>query len=369
MKVNKKILILHENIGFGHTKVAEVVGEYVKEKYKGCDLLVTNVIGKYNPFIKYFITKIYFFMINYLPYLWEFLHEKKEISSFNRFFINLFIFLMKPSYRKIISDFKPDFVISTYAFSVGVASKLKDEGFRFKLIGLVTDFNVHGYWIYDNVDYYCIPFSNSINKELKSKISGKIVVTGIPVSNVFYRKKDKNFLRNKLGFKQDVPLILIVGGGEGIGKISEINYTIDNLKYDLQKAIITGTNIRLFNKLLKTKNKKFTKIYGFVNNIDEFIEASDIVVSKAGGSFLSECVAKRIPPIIYGNLPAQERNNAEFFSKKFMGFYTKNLDELILLIGKLMNNKNLINRYSLNMKKFSMDNASKKILNIILKCK
>jgi len=365
MRKNKKVLILHENIGFGHTKIAEVICRDIKERFPDFNVLCTDVIGKDYPFIRFLIVKIYFFMINYVPFIWELLHEKNNSSYINRFFINIFISFMKRSYRDILIDYKPDVIISTYAFSAGVASKLKDEGFKYKLIGLITDFSVHDYWIYDNIDYYCVPNKIAYKQLSKSVRKNKIIITGIPVKKDFFNKKDKNQLKNKLGFKINTPLIVIMGGGGGIGKIEEINSIIDKININCQRAIITGTNIKLFNKLIKTKNNNFTKIYKFVDNIDEFMDACDLIIGKAGGSFLSECIAKKISPIIYGSLPAQERNNAEFIFKNKIGYYPKNNEELKELIIKLLKNKNYLNKYYKNIEKFSMDKASSKVLQLI----
>src|SRR3989344_152172 len=98
----KKVLILHENIGFGHTKVAEVIRDGLKRKYPNIQIKYTEILGKEHPFIKKFITDIYFSMVRNFPTLWEFLHQNKSSYSGNRLFIDLLINLIKPSFRKVL---------------------------------------------------------------------------------------------------------------------------------------------------------------------------------------------------------------------------------------------------------------------------
>src|SRR3989344_4125423 len=106
MRKNKKVLILHENIGFGHTKIAEVICRDIKERFPDFNVLCTDVIGKDYPFIRFLIVKIYFFMINYVPFIWELLHEKNNSSYINRLFINIFISFIKKKKKIFYFFFK-----------------------------------------------------------------------------------------------------------------------------------------------------------------------------------------------------------------------------------------------------------------------
>ena len=54
------------------------------------------------------------------------------------------------------------------------------------------------------------------------------------------------------------------------------------------------------------------KIFGFVNNIHELMDASDIVISKPGGLTASEVLAKAKPMIIIDPIPGQEQRNCEY---------------------------------------------------------
>ena len=364
----KKILILHENIGFGHTKIAEVIRDGLKEKYPKIKIKYTEIAGKDYPLIKYFVTETYLWIIGNIPFLWEFLHQSKVSYSGNKFFINIGIGLIKHSFRKILDEFKPDIVVSTYAFSAGVVSRLKEEGYNVKLISVATDFYLHDYWIYKNIDKYCVPFNESAVALSKKWINKKkIIVTGIPVSNKFLKKIPRELAKKKLNFDPNLPLIMVVYGGAGIGKLKYILEYLDSFNENIQIAVITGTNKELYTKLINMTFNHKIKIFRFINNMDEFMSASDFIIGKAGGSLLSESLTKRVPTLIYGKLPAQERLNAEFISSHKLGYIALNDTDFKKIIKKIVSNPKILSKTRSNISKYSMEFALDNVLNLIIR--
>lgn len=52
--------------------------------------------------------------------------------------------------------------------------------------------------------------------------------------------------------------------------------------------------------------------YGYVNNVDVFMDAADCIVTKPGGLTTSEALAKGLPMIMNNPVPGQEDRNVEF---------------------------------------------------------
>ena len=59
------------------------------------------------------------------------------------------------------------------------------------------------------------------------------------------------------------------------------------------------------------KTKKFVT-YGYVNNVDELMAASDCILTKPGGLTTSESLAMHLPMILINPIPGQEDRNLEF---------------------------------------------------------
>ena len=58
-------------------------------------------------------------------------------------------------------------------------------------------------------------------------------------------------------------------------------------------------------------NKKVIP-FGFVDNVDVMMDASDLIITKPGGLTSSEFLAKKLPAIIMNPIPGQENRNTEF---------------------------------------------------------
>ena len=85
---------------------------------------------------------------------------------------------------------------------------------------------------------------------------------------------------------------------------------------NMQFIVITGHNKKLYEKLEKEISKleteKNTKLLYFVNNVEDYMHISDIIVTKPGGLTVTESLACKLPLAIYSAFPGQERENADF---------------------------------------------------------
>ncbi|MBT4135891.1 hypothetical protein HOD75_00835 [archaeon] len=360
----KKILILYEEIGLGHKNVAEIIS---KELKKNSNLIIksTSIIEKEYFFIKNIVEKIYLILYNNFPFLWTYLHQGKSNSGLNKWVINIVRKLVKSKFEEVIDEFKPDLIISSYAFSAGIVSLIKKEGLKTKSFGVVTDFYMHDYWIYNNIDKYLVVSKDSVNERYRKKLGDKVIVTGIPVDDKFLKKSNKNKILKKLKLDKKKPIVLIVGGSGGLGNINKIVNSLESIDKDFQMIVVTGKNKKLHNQLSSQDFSKNVKIFGFVDNLDELMSISEILVGKPGGSVSAEAIAKRIPIIYWGILSGQEKANALFLNNNKIGYYTKSREKFEELISDIIDNPLKIKNYKKNIEKVSMDNALKKIIRVV----
>ena len=65
-------------------------------------------------------------------------------------------------------------------------------------------------------------------------------------------------------------------------------------------------------------------IKGFLNNIDEYMSASDCLVTKAGPGTIAEAMTRGVPVILSSFLPGQEEGNVPYVVDGKFGVYTGN---------------------------------------------
>ena len=187
-----------------------------------------------------------------------------------------------------------------------------------KVIGVLTDFAPHLYWIHEGVDYYIVPFEDAKKRYMNEGIKEeKIKVFGIPIRKKFAEELDRKAIAHKLHLDIDTPTVLVMGGGQGLGPMKEAVKSLIGLNRPLQIIVIAGTNMKLVDWIKKAQKKTSKKIivYDYANNVDELMEFSTLIISKPGGMTTSECLAKGLPMVVIDPIPGQEERNSDFLVK------------------------------------------------------
>jgi UDP-N-acetylglucosamine:LPS N-acetylglucosamine transferase len=139
-----------------------------------------------------------------------------------------------------------------------------------------------------------------------------VVTTGIPVHpDLITPRVDALTLRHELGWRQDLPVLLLLGGGAGAGQLAVLAEALDAARLPLQLIVVTGTNADLADRLRAHAWSIPTIVYGFVPLID-LIHAADIVATKPGGLTVSEALAAGKPLLLHGLPRGQEKGNLQY---------------------------------------------------------
>jgi len=228
--------------------------------------------------------------------------------------------IVAPKLIQLIDSLSPQVVVCTHPFPLGILDKLKERGsFSAGIVATLTDFTVHPFWVFSRVDSFTVasqklqlPF-----EEYDIDLS-KVHPVGIPIKTCFSDPVDRAEVRRRLALRKNLPTVLLIGGGLGMGPLPDIVKALQNCSSPLQIIAVTGNNNSLKSKLerLAPNLKNPMRVLGFVNNIHELMAVADLMVGKAGGLCCAEAMAKGLPIIIVDPLPGQEVKNAEFLSSQ-----------------------------------------------------
>ncbi|MDK2919802.1 MAG: processive 1,2-diacylglycerol beta-glucosyltransferase [Candidatus Petromonas sp.] len=358
--------------GEGHNQVAKTLADTILSLDNKHNIKIIDTFNYINPKLHKVLINGYLKSIKYLPELYGFLYRKTEDNGsslhdvselFNKAFISRKLL-------KFLSGFKPDVIICTHPFPAEALAVLKKHGkISIPIIITVTDYALHSSWLNKYIDFYILP-TEKLKHELcfwdvplhKSKFYG------IPVRKCFYRELDREEVCKRLDISNTFTALLM-GGGLGLGKITETIDCLVNNPIDIQIIVITGKNEELYNNLIAkylSCSNKSLKIYGYTPNIDEFMSVSDLIVTKPGGLTITEAIIKELPIIISSSLPGQEEKNIEFILNNGLGMRASNPNSLISCIKYLKENKEKYNNIKFNMSKFKKPKASYDIAKLIL---
>jgi 1,2-diacylglycerol 3-beta-galactosyltransferase len=265
------------------------------------------------------------------PEVWKVGYKLSNGSRRARLIVESAYPYIRRSLHKLIDQNPADMIISVHP--------LANDPFLHALgkhhppfITVVTDLvTTHALWYGKNVDLCLVPTEDARQRGLLANLKPEqLKVVGLPVADRFCQPTgDKHFLRQQLGWPQDRPVILLVGGGEGMGPLEKNALAIARANLPITLVVVAGRNATLMEHLLARQWPMPTVIYGFVHEMPDFMRAADILLTKAGPGTISEALIAGLPMILYSRLPGQEDGNVDFVISEGVGIWAPATDDII----------------------------------------
>lgn len=366
----KRILLMHISLNSGHHSACLAVEEALKKYAAKVEMLNINAFNYTNPILEKIINKTYMGIIKRTPEVWEYLYDNPKVLKNTRRLRNLIHKFNSLKLGALLNDFKPDAVVCTQAFPCGmIADYKKTYKIDLPLFAVLTDYAPHSYWIHDEVNAYIVACEDAKDKLIKNGIPlEKIKTYGIPISPKFNRWQKREDIFNKLNLNPSTPTVLIMGGGQGFGPIKEIVLCLAKINRTIQTLVVAGKNRRLLRWLHKRGRhlKNEMRVFGYIDNIDELMEISDLVISKPGGLTAAEALCKNLPMLIINPIPGQEANNARFLLNAGVAVKAKNKEETTILTEELLSNPAKLEQMRDAAKTYSKPDAAVEVAKLLL---
>jgi len=317
----KRVLLLSEAFGAGHTMAAEAIKEGAKLLKPDWEFRVIELGPNLSPHLSQWIMRCYLKTLRYSPKLWGAVYRKGKHQPLRPAHEFLLHRLLYNQVKQILRAYEPDFIVCTHPFPSAVISRLKRAGLTTPLYTVVTDFGTHGAWISSGVDQYFVPSLQMREQMIELGVpADKIQVSGIPTHPKFWVKKEKRAARAQLGLAE-LPTLLCMGGGMGLGLSEALLNTLALFQKRLQILFVAGKNKELYQMLQEREEFAHPNfhLYAFVDFIDELMDAADLLITKPGGVTCSEAIAKGIPMILLEPIPGQEEDNLQYLLEQQFG--------------------------------------------------
>jgi len=365
----KRVLLLYISNNSGHHCATKAIEEALHLISPGIKTLNINCFNYTNPILEKTINSIYNKVIKIRPEVWEYLYDNPDIVRRTRKMRKLIHKFNSKKLKKLIHDFNPEAVVCSQAFPCGmIADFKKTYGLNLPLVGVLTDYSPHSYWLYDNVDAYIVPCEKTQDKFIASGIKKeKIFIYGIPISPRFENKADKESVLKNLKLDDDLSTILIMGGGQGLGPIEDLIFAINTIKAPLQVIVVCGVNHKL-KKWLEDRKRLFRKkmaIFGYTKDVAGLMDISSLIVTKPGGLTTAEALTKGLPILIVNPIPGQEAKNTEFLLNEQVAVKAKDALNAAVLIEELLNNPEQLKQMRASALKHAQPESAIKISKLV----
>ena len=360
-----RVLIASVSTGAGHLRAAEAVEAALHINHPNLKVMHVNAMHYVSKPFRRIYEDSYAFMVNRAPSLWASVYgatDRRKNNPDSYSLLNSFQSLNASALFECIERFEPHRILTTHFFLPHILSaRIRARRFHVPLECVITDFDLHRSWVDSCVSHYYVAREKVAIKLVREGINReKITVSGIPIHPDFLKATDKSKILTKMGLHPHVPTLLVLSGGLGFGALEKTVKHLLKLKSRVQIITVAGKNEEKLKRLNALQPPSHISLvnYGYVTNMAELIACSDMVVTKAGGLTISECLAQGAAIIIYGSIPGQEQKNSAYVKLKGAAVEAENVDDLLLKVQSFLEVPEVLHRFRHNARECGKPQAA-----------
>ncbi len=413
------LLILSASTGGGHNRAANALREYINSNEPQTRVDILDVFKECSVLLNNTLVKGYQALIAVSPGIFGAIYKSADKKSPLSDTIHVLYQQCGKKLRPIIEDHHPDVIICCHPFAGGIMGYLKTKhGYDVPLISIVTDFLPHRAYVNEGIDAY-----------ITASVTAKYTLTkqygvdpeciydyGHPIFERFYEGngRDRGEVLRELGLDPLKRTVLLMAGSFGVTDILEIYENLLKIDLDYQIIVITGKNKKLyeaFEKLINSEkeivtpdepefiknlsedsvirfiyntnedfadrvtatfrhtagNGKPTRLFYFIDNVDDYMHASDLIITKPGGLTTSESIACALPMVVFKAIPGQEAQNAALLEANDIGVILRKSSDTAETVGALLTDQERLDAMRDSCRRYVRKNSSHNIYELAKK--
>jgi len=342
-----RILIATITAGGGHLQAAAALHEAWLQDRPQDTVQRLDLLSLFSPLHKKIYSEGYVKLIAHAPELWGLVFNRMDNPGLVRKLARWKAAFGSNSSRKfarLVKRFAPDAVLCTHYLPVELLGALRKKwpGPPPLTVSIVTDFEAHALWMDANVDLYCVAAEETKARLVaRGASAAQVLATGIPIAAKFSSRVDAATVRKQLGLRDDLPILLVLSGGFGMGPVAQILVALDEIQRPFQTLVVAGRNEALRRDLAAQDRRHPTRVLGFVTNMDELMAVSDLLITKPGGLTTSEALALGKPLFILNPIPGQEAANSDFLLERGAAAKVTRVEDLPFRLDQLLGSPKL----------------------------
>lgn len=371
-----RVLLLSVTAGFGHHATAKAVSDQLKAH--GAIVETIDVYEVINRFIKEAIDKGYLFSSKHTKEIYRLFYSLAENhgqSYWSGAFqpINLINDLGAKKFARCIDDFAPDAIVCTHIFAAQLVDELKRRDMvPVPCYGICTDYTLHPFWEdVPRIEYVVIASELLTHRCVQRGVDrDRILPLGIPVHPKFNAPLSREDAAAELGIDPTRPTILLMGGSMGYANHQKTLERLSEIGQPFQFLVVCGNN-----KKSQSQLEHFAEeyqgvcaihVYGFVDNVDVMMSASDCIITKPGGLTVSEALARHLPMLLVDPIPGHEERNVEFLLNNGMALAVTKTFPVDEAVYNLFTNPGRIENIRKVMSMVAHPDATEKLVDHVL---
>ncbi len=380
----KRLLFLFSDTGGGHRSTAEAVAEALHVLYgEQAQVALVNVLADYAPWPLNRLEYAYPRIVRIGAWFWDALYRVTDGPRRVALLMKALWGWTRPAIRRLLHDHPADRIVSFHpgtnhlilrAMREGSPSSSSSSSFSFAT--MVTDLITgHALWFDPDVPWCLVPTSEARAAAMANGVPAeRVMVTGLPVAGRFVATAQERpqDVRRRLGLSPDRRTVMLLSGAEGMGTLDRIVTHIvrqwkSNDEPDIQLVVIAGRNEALFNQLTAHPWPLPVYVQGFVHNMEEWMRAADLLVTKAGPSTVSEALIMGLPMVLSGALPGQERPTVDYLVRGGAAIWAPTLEQIVRAVTELLAAPTRLQEMSIRAHAMAKPDAARRVAEFVWK--
>ncbi|KAG8060613.1 hypothetical protein GUJ93_ZPchr0002g25645 [Zizania palustris] len=343
----KNVLILMSDTGGGHRASAEAIKDAFRIEF-GDDyrVFVKDLCKDHAGWPLNNMESSYKFMVKHVQ-LWKVAFHSTSPRWVHSFYLAALASFYAKKVEAGLKKYKPDIIISVHPLMQHIPLwVLKWQGLqnRVLFVTVITDLNTcHPTWFHADVNRCYCPSEEVAKRAVLDDLQpSQIRVFGLPIRPSFCRAVlVKDDLKKELKLDPELPAVLLMGGGEGMGPVKKTAKALGESLFDQelgkpigQLIVICGRNKTLSSSLQALKWKIPVNVRGFETQMEKWMGACDCIITKAGPGTIAEALIRGLPIILNDFIPGQEVGNVPYVVDNGAGVFSKSSKETAILVAR-----------------------------------
>jgi membrane-associated protein len=329
------ILILIARCGGGHLNLAQALSDALAAHYR---VVIIDPQSKMVERLYSFLSRRWMALLN-----WQFTCTDNALTAL--WLQRLLALLNRERIVRILEQIRPQLIITTHAMvSYAAARANESQQTPVPLVFQLTDLEcVHMTWFVErHATAYLAPTREIFAQAQAQGIAQEhLYLTGRPIRRQFLEADSagREATLASLGFEAAKFTIFLQGGAKGSAHVDRMIKNIQATGMQVQIILAAGNNKRM---MVRYADHKLIRVIPFTEHIVPYMVAADIIVGKAGASFISEAFMLEKPFLVTSIIPAQEAPSLRFIERYNLGWVCLTAEAQQELLVKVANNTDMI---------------------------
>jgi len=371
MSARHRVLILSVSAGAGHVRAAEALRAYAELEFKQVEALHLDVMDYASGAFRKVYADAYIKLVNKHPRVWGMLyrvtsetHANATVNKMRRSVERM----NTRALRKRIDEFAPDAIVCTHFLPAEILMhEIRRGRLQIPVWVQVTDFDLHSMWVIPHMTGY-FAGNEEVAFRMRKLELPSVHVSGIPIMPVFAQALDRAQCARELGLDPARRALLLMGGGAGVGKLTEVAESLLALDADFQLIVLAGKNAEALGELQRLAKAYPARLFprGYTDRIERLMACADLAITKPGGLTSSECLAMSLPMIVHSPIPGQEERNADYLTEQGAALKAVDAVGMEFRVGELLAVPEKLPRMRERARALARPHAAREVLRIVL---